>query len=92
MAGVQIEQEKINLEREKLQLDAQKFQRSGEAKFNTDLINADQNQQKIDLQAQKQMQEMALKLTELERQVGEQLNSEVQANMLTFNPQTGEFE
>jgi hypothetical protein len=53
MANIQLEQEKIALEREKLQLDAAKFQRSGEAKFNTDLISADQNQQKIDNQAQK---------------------------------------
>lgn len=53
MASVQLEQEKIALEREKLQLDAAKFERAGQAKFNTDLINADQNQQKIDNQAQK---------------------------------------
>ena len=35
--------------------------------------------------------DMALKLTELEAQVGQQLNSEVQANMLTFDPKTGDF-
>jgi hypothetical protein len=52
-AEVQLEQDKIALEREKLQLDAAKFARAGEAKFNTDLISADQNQQKIDNQAQK---------------------------------------
>jgi len=92
MAGVQVDQEKINLEREKLQLDAAKFERAGEAKYNTDLISADQNQQKIDQASLKQMQEMSLKLTELEMQVGQQLNSEVQANMLTFNPATGDFE
>ena len=71
MAAVQLEQEKIALEREKLQLDAAKFQRSGEAKFNTDLINADQNQQKIDLQADKQqfeamMQAMSQKQAEMD--------------------------
>jgi len=71
MAAIQLEQEKITLEREKLQLDAAKFQRSGEAKFNTDLINADQNQQKIDLQADKQqfeamMQAMAQKQAEMD--------------------------
>lgn len=53
-AEVQLEQDKIALEREKLQLDAAKFERSGEAKFNTELIKADQNQQKIDLDQQKQ--------------------------------------
>jgi len=92
MASVQVDQDKINLDREKLQLDVAMFERSGEAKYNTEMISADQNQQKIDLQANKQMQEMAIKLTELEMQVGQQLNGEVQANMLTFNPQTGEFE
>jgi len=71
MANIQLEQEKIALEREKLQLDAAKFQRSGEAKFNTDLISADQNQQKIDLQANKQqfdamMQAMAQKQAEMD--------------------------
>ena len=48
-AEIQLEQDKIALEREKLQLEAAKFQRSGEAKFNTEMISADQNQQKIDL-------------------------------------------
>lgn len=91
-AEIQLEQDKIALEREKLQLEAAKFQRSGEAKFNTEMIAADQNQQKIDQTALKQMQDMALKLTELEMQVGQQLNGEVQANMITFNPQTGDFE
>jgi len=52
-AQVQLEQDKIALEREKLQLEAAKFERAGEAKFNTEMIQADQNQQKIDNQAQK---------------------------------------
>lgn len=52
-AEIQLEQDKIALEREKLQLDAAKFERAGQAKFNTELINADQNQQKIDAQSQK---------------------------------------
>ncbi|MCP4321453.1 MAG: hypothetical protein GY787_06315 [Alteromonadales bacterium] len=64
MANVQLEQEKIALEREKLQLDAAKFQRAGEAKFNTDLIQADQNQQKIDLQAQEQQFNSMMKMME----------------------------
>ncbi len=64
MANVQLEQEKIALEREKLQLDAAKFQRSGEAKFNTDLIAADQKQQQIDLQANKQQFDGMMKAME----------------------------
>lgn len=50
---VQLEQDKIALEREKLQLDAAKFNRSGEAQFNTDLIKAQQEQQRIDDKARK---------------------------------------
>ena len=70
-AEIQLEQDKIALEREKLQLEAAKFQRSGEAKFNTEMISADQNQQKIDLQANKQqfeamMQAMAQKQSEMD--------------------------
>jgi hypothetical protein len=48
-AEVQLEQDKIALEREKLQLEAAKFQRSGEAKFNTEMIAADQKQQALDM-------------------------------------------
>ena len=68
IAGIQLEQEKLGLEREKLQLDAAKFQRSGEAKYNTDLISADQNQQKIDLQAEKQSQDAVIQELKLQQQ------------------------
>jgi hypothetical protein len=88
----QVDMARIQLEQQKLQLDAAKFERDKSDKYNVDLINADQNQQKIDLQAQKQVQELALKLTELEQKIGQQLNSEFQSNVLVFNPQTGEFE
>jgi hypothetical protein len=91
MASVQVDQEKVALDRDKLQLDAAKFERSGEAKYNTEMISANQNQQKIDLQAQKQLQEMSLKLTELEQQVGRDLNAEVQQNKLVFDPAKGDF-
>ena len=91
MAGVQVDQERINLEREKLQLDAQKFMKGQDDKFNLAAAQIDQGQQKIDQATQKMMNDMSLKLTELEAQVGQQLNSEVQANMLTFDPATGDF-
>ena len=91
MAGVQVDQERINLEREKLQLDAQKFMKGQDDKFNLAAAQIDQGQQKIDQDTQKMMNDMALKLTELEAQVGQQLNSEVQANILTFDPKTGDF-
>ena len=53
----QIKQQDQQLQLMDLQLQKQKFEREGQAKFNTDLINAQQNQQKIDLQADKQASE-----------------------------------
>ena len=90
-AEVQLEQDKIALEREKLQLEAQKFLKGQDDKFNVDAAKINQGQQKLDLDAQKMMNDMARKLTELEAQVGQQLNGEVRANMLTFDPATGDF-
>lgn len=91
-AQVTLDQDRVALDREKLQFDVQKFVKGQDDKFNVDAANIQQGQQKLDLQASKQMQEMALKLTELEMQVGQQLNGEVQSNMITFNPETGNFE
>ena len=92
MTELQLSNRQLDLKEQELKLDAAKFQRAGEDKFNVEAAKIDQGQQKIDQASLKQMQEMSLKLTELEMQVGQQLNSEVQANMLTFNPATGDFE
>ena len=67
-AEVQLEQDKIALEREKLQLDAAKFERAGQAKFNAEIINADQNQQKIDQQSQKDQFDAFLKQQQQQQQ------------------------
>ena len=72
----QLEIAKIQHEERKLQLDAAKFERAGQDKYNTDLINADQNQQKIDLQAQQQeftqmMQTMQLRMDEQKAELDE---------------------
>lgn len=79
-AEVQLEQDKIALEREKLQLEAAKFQRSGEAKFNTEMIAADQNQQKIDQNQQKMMNDMAIKIETLEQQYQTSLRKDILDN------------
>ena len=61
------------------------------SRMGLDVIKTNQGQQKIDQDQQKMMQDMALKLTELEIQVGQQLDGEFQANMLVFDPKTGDF-
>ena len=91
IAQVQVDQDKVNLEREKLQLDAQKFMKGQDDKFNVDAAKISQGQQKLELDAQKMMNDFAMKLTELESKVGQQLNAEFEANMLTFDPSTGDF-
>ena len=91
IAQVQVDQDKVNLEREKLQLDAQKFIKGQDDKFNVDAAKISQGQQKLELDAQKMMNDFAMKLTELESKVGQQLNAEFEANMLTFDPSTGDF-
>jgi len=91
IAQVKVDQDKVNLEREKLQLDAQKFMKGQDDKFNVDAAKISQGQQKLELDAQKMMNDFAMKLTELESKVGQQLNAEVEANMLTFDPATGDF-
>jgi hypothetical protein len=87
----QVKMADIQLRNRIIDLDTQKFLREKDDKYNVDAATIQQNQQKIDLQAQKQMNEMALKLTELEMQIGQQLDSQVQANMLVFDPATGDF-
>jgi len=69
----------------------QKFLREKEDKYNVDAAKIDQGQQKIDLDAQKMINEMSLKLTDMEIKLGQQLDAEVSANMLTFDPATGDF-
>ena len=79
-AEVQLEQDKIALDREKLQLEAAKFQRAGEAKFNTEMISADQNQQKIDLDIMKAVNDMAIKIETLEQAAQQNLKADIREN------------
>jgi hypothetical protein len=82
---VQLEQGKIALEREKLQLDAAKFARAGDAKYNTDLIKADQEQQKIDANNQKAMFESLLAQQQQQQQ---EINDAI-ANLKTLREAMG---
>jgi hypothetical protein len=90
-AKIELEREKVALQRQQQDLDVQKFLRQNDDKFNVDAAKIDQGQQKLDLDAQKMINEMSLKLTDIEMKMGQQLNSEVAANMLTFDPSTGDF-
>ena len=75
MAELQISNRQLDLKEQELQLDAAKFQRSGDAKFNTEMIAAEQNQQKIN-------NDFALKLEALEQQYDKNLNNEIRENMM----------
>ena len=72
---------KIDQEQQKIDMRAEEM-----------LIKAQQEQSKQQAEMFRYMQDMALKMTELEQSVGRQLNGEVQDNLLVFNPETGDFE
>ncbi len=53
-ANMQLKQTDQQIKMAEINLKQQEFERAGQAKFNTDLIKAEQNQQQIDLSAQQQ--------------------------------------
>lgn len=67
-AKFQLEQTKLQIEAQKVQLDAAKFERDNSDKYNKDLISANQNQQKIDLQAQAQQFDQMMKAMQAQQQ------------------------
>lgn len=78
----QLKAQQLALEEQKIQLDIAKFQREKDDKYNVDLINAqqnqqkiDQDQQKIDLQAQVQFNQA---LMEGQKMIVESLNKQAQ--------------
>lgn len=79
----QVKIEQISFEREKLQLEIQKFMREKDDKYNVEAAKINQGQQKIDLDTSKMINDFALKLADLEAKMGQQLDAQVQANMLT---------
>ena len=54
-------------------------------------IKLQQDQQKIDQDAMEKMDELALKLTDMEQKYQTQLNAEFTQNTLVFDPATGGF-
>jgi hypothetical protein len=68
-AKIELEREKIALQRQQQDLDVQKFLRQNDDKFNLDAAKIDQGQQKIDLDTQKMINDMSIKLAELEQKM-----------------------
>lgn len=64
----QLKMMELQLRDKELNLRQQEFDRAGQAKFNTELINADQNQQKIDNQSQKDQFDAILKTQAAQQQ------------------------
>jgi len=79
-AEVQLGQSKVELDREKLQFDVQKFVKGQDDKFNVDAANIDQGQQKIDLDVMKAVNDMAIKIEQLEQQANKNLQADIREN------------
>lgn len=81
-SDLQVDAAKIQQDQQRLELEAQEL-----------AIKATQNEDKQQLDAQKMLNDFAIKLAELEAKVGQDLNAAVQDNMtiLKFDPETGEF-
>ncbi len=87
----QLKSAEIQLKTKQLELDAQKFIKGQDDKLNIAAATIDQGQQKIDNENSKALAEFALKLAELENQVGKDMNAEVKSNMLVFDSEIGDF-
>ena len=77
MAKIQLAQQELALKQQEQELDVQKFLREKEDKYNVDAAKIDQGQQKIDLDTQKMINDMSIKLAELEQKMMPQPVKEV---------------
>ena len=87
----QVKMADIQLRNRIVDLDTQKFIREKDDKYNVDAATIHQNQQKIDQNAQKMINDFSLKLADMEEKYNKQLDAQVQSNMLVFDPSTGDF-
>lgn len=76
----QVQIEELRLKSEQLAFDRAKFEAELNGKFGVEGAKLDQGQQKIDLQAQKQMQDMAIKIEQLEQQFNKDLSNDIREN------------
>jgi hypothetical protein len=77
MAKIQLAQQELALKQQEQELDVQKFMREKDDKFNVEAAKIDQGQQKIDLDTQKMINDMSIKLAELEQKMMAQSVQEV---------------
>ncbi len=87
----QLKSAELQLGNKKVDLDVQKFIEEKNDRLNIKQIELQQSQQKIDQDGRNKINELALKLTDLEQKYQTQLNIEQQSNMLVFDPITGGF-
>lgn len=92
MLAQQIKQQELQLRAADVQAKYQGQAEKLQSETALNMAKVEQGQQKLDIDSQKILNDMALKLTELEQKYNTQLNGEVLQNMTVFNPQTGEFE
>lgn len=83
IAEHKIENRKLALAEQEQRLDVQKFMREKDDKYNVEAAKIQQEQQKIDNAAKAQVEQLALKLTELELKFQTQLNKEMEQNTKT---------
>ena len=98
MQANQLKQQQIQVDMAKLQADTQGKASKLESEVALNLAKVEQGnielaqkQQKIDIEKDVKIAEMSLKLTELEQKLQTQLDSEIEANTLVFDPATGDF-
>ena len=77
MAKIQLAQQELALKQQEQELDVKKFMREKDDKFNVEAAKIDQGQQKIDLDTQKMINDMSIKLAELEQKMMPQAVKEV---------------
>ena len=76
----QLQTAEFQFKTKELEFAIEKFQAEQSGKFGVEGAKLDQNQQKIDLQAQKQMNDMAIKIEQLEQQFNKDLSNDIREN------------
>ena len=80
----QLKMMELQLRDKELNLRQQEFDRAGQAKFNTELISADQNQQKINQEQEKIDNNTALQQMQLLMKQQESMTAEIKTNAESF--------
>ena len=94
MLGEQNKQAELQLRAADIQAKYQSQNDKLQSETALNLAKVNQGQQKLDQDAHKMINDLAIKLTDLEQKYNQQLNAEVAENkqVFVFNPKTGSFE